>query len=206
MVSLTPRQLVVVDMIRQFRTKKRHSPTLEEIAATFHVTKATAQDYVRTLCDKKVLRRRRYEHRSLEVVEHALADEQSRRLPLVGRVAAGEPIEAIEEKQWVDLGDVLAPTGRGAARRSLYLREVKGDSMIEDGIFDGDLVVVEPRQTATNGETVVALLDDGTATLKRFYKEKRRIRLEPRNEKLKPIYVRNVRIRGVVKGVVRSLA
>ena len=202
MVSLTPRQLEVVDMIRKFRTKKRHSPTLEEIAATFHVTKATAQDYVETLCDKKVLRRRRYEHRSLEVVEHALADEQSRRLPLAGRVAAGEPIEAIEEKEWVDLGDVL---GISAARRSLYLLEVKGDSMIEDGIFDGDLVVVEPRQTATNGETVVALLDDGTATLKRFYKEKRRIRLEPRNPKLKPIYARDVRIRGVVTGVVRSL-
>ena len=203
MVPLTPRQLEVVDMIRQFRSSRGISPTLEEIAATFHVTKATAQDYVGTLCDKKVLRRRRYEHRSLEVVEHALADEQSRRLPLAGRVAAGEPIEAIEETEWVDLGDVL---GISAARRSLYLLEVKGDSMIEDGIFDGDLVVVEPRQTATNGETVVALLDDGTATLKRFYKERRRIRLEPRNEKLKPIYVRNVRIRGVVKGVVRSLA
>jgi len=125
------------------------------------------------------------------------------RVQRAGRVAAGEPIEAIEETEWVDLGDVL---GISAARRSLYLLEVKGDSMIEDGIFDGDLVVVEPRQTATNGETVVALLDDGTATLKRFYKERRRIRLEPRNEKLKPIYVRNVRIRGVVKGVVRSLA
>jgi len=77
--------------------------------------------------------------------------------------------------------------------------------MIDDGIFDGDLVVVEPRQTATNGETVVALLDDGTATLKRFYREKRRIRLQPRNEKLKPIYTRHVTIRGVVTGVVRSL-
>ncbi|HUW57971.1 MAG TPA: transcriptional repressor LexA [Planctomycetota bacterium] len=202
MTTLTPRQLDVVDMVRQFRTSRGISPTLEEIAATFHVTKATAQDYVRTLCDKKVLRRRRYAHRSLEVNESALVDEQSRRLPLVGRVAAGAPIEAIEEREWVDVGDVL---GISAARRSLYLLEVKGDSMIDDGIFDGDLVVVEPRQTATNGETVVALLDDGTATLKRFYREKRRIRLQPRNEKLKPIYTRHVTIRGVVTGVVRSL-
>ena len=203
MPTLTPRQLEVVEMIRHFRQQKRHSPTLEEIAAKLHVTKATAQGYVRTLCDKKVLRKRRYAHRSIEVIEGALADEQSRRLPLVGRVAAGAPIEAVEDKEWVDVGDVLGLT---RARRSLYLLEVKGDSMIEDGIFDGDYVIVEQRQTARNGETVVALLSDGTATLKRFYKEKRRIRLEPANERLKPIYRRDVRIRGVVKGVVRPLA
>jgi repressor LexA len=166
------------------------------------LTKATVQGYVRTLCDRGVLRRGRYVHRSLEVVEQALADEQSRRLPLVGRIAAGEPIEAVETREWVDVAETL---GIGDARRSLYLLRVTGDSMIEDGIFDGDYVVVEERSTADNGETVVALLPDGSATLKRFYREKRRIRLEPANARLKPIYISDMSIRGVVRGVVRPL-
>lgn len=202
MPPLTPRQLAVVDFVRRFRARRRHSPTLQEIAATFRVTKATAQGYVRTLCDRKILRKSRYVHRSIEVVETALADDQSRRLPLAGRIAAGEPIEAVEDTEWVDVGDVL---GLDRARGSLYLLQVTGDSMIDDGIFDGDYVIVEARRTAADGETVVALLEDGSATLKRFYREKRRIRLEPRNERLKPIYTRNVTVRGVVKGVVRSL-
>jgi len=202
MAHLTPKQLRVVDIIRQFRSKRGFGPTLEDIAAPLRVTKATVQGYVRTLSDKKILRRARYAHRSIEVNEDALADDSSRRLPLVGRIAAGRPIEAIERKEWLDVRDLA---GLSAARRPLYLLEVAGDSMIDDGIFDGDYVVVESRDTAESGETVVALLDDGTATLKRFYREKRRVRLEPRNARLKPIYIRNVTIQGVVKGVVRPL-
>jgi len=203
MVHLTPKQLHVVDIIRQFRTKKGYGPTLEEIAEQFRVTKATAQGYIRTLSDKKILRRRRYAHRSIEVIEEALADDQSRRLPLAGRIAAGRPIEAVEQKEWIDIRDIV---GLSSVRRPLYLLEVTGDSMIDDGIMDGDYVVVESRAAADNGETVVALLDDGTATLKRFYKEKRRVRLEPRNARHKSIYIRNVTIQGVVKGVVRAFA
>jgi len=201
--NLTPRQMRVVEFIRRFRAKRGYAPTLEEIASHFGVIKATVQTYLRTLVEKGVIRRRRYEHRSLEVVESALPESERRdALPLVGRVAAGEPIEAIEEREWVDVGDVLGLSG---ARRSLYLLEVRGDSMIDDGIFDGDYVIIEKRPTAHNGETVVALMPDGTATLKRFYKEKNRIRLQPANAKLKPIYVRDVTLRGVVKGVVRAM-
>ena len=203
MANLTPSQLRVVEFIRRFRAKRGYAPTLDEIASQLGVTKATVQSYLRTLAAKGVVRRRRYEHRSLEVVEQALPEaERGRTLPLVGRVAAGEPIEAIEEREWVDVGDVL---GLAGARRSLYMLQVKGDSMIDDGIFDGDYVIVEERSSADNGETVVALLSDGSATLKRFYREKNRIRLQPANAKLKPIYVRDVTIRGVVRGVVRSL-
>jgi len=201
--TLTPSQMRVVDFIRRFRVRQGYAPTLDEIAGHLGVIKATVQTYLRTLSEKGVIRRRKYAHRSLEVVESALPESERRdALPLVGRVAAGEPIDAIEEREWVDVGDVL---GLSRARESLYLLQVKGDSMIDDGIFDGDYVIVERRNTARNGETVVALMPDDTATVKRFYGEKGRIRLQPANERMKPIPVRDVSIRGVVRGVLRSL-
>ena len=203
MANLTPSQMRVVEFIRRFGVKHGYAPTLDEIARHLGVIKATVQTYLRTLTEKGIIRRRKYAHRSLQIVESALPEsEREQALPLLGRVAAGEPIEAIEEREWVDVGDVL---GLARARRSLYLLEVKGDSMIDDGIFDGDYVIVERRNTARNGETVVALMPDDTATLKRFYREKNRIRLQPANARLKPIYVRDVLIRGVVRGVLRSL-
>ena len=202
MVYLTPNQRKVVDFVGNFRARSGHSPTLDEIAARLRVTKATAQGYVRGLCEKNVLRKTRYEHRSIEVIEGALGEDPSAgMLLLAGRIAAGEPIEAIENDEYVNVGEVLGLDDR----RERYLLEVKGDSMIEDGIFDGDYVIIEKRATAQNGDTVVAILGDGSATLKRFYREKSRIRLQPANRRLKPIYTRDVEIRGVVRGVVRSL-
>jgi repressor LexA len=118
-------------------------------------------------------------------------------MPLVGRIAAGRPIEAIEMPDSVDLEEVFS------SRYPVCVLTVVGDSMIDDQIRDGDLVIYERRSNPRNGDTVVALVDGEEATLKRFYKEKNRIRLQPANPKYKPIYTRNAEIQGVVIGVLR---
>ncbi len=201
MNTLTPTQTKVLAFIRRFTDRHGYAPTLEEIARHFGVIKATVQQYLRALEDKGIITRQRYVHRSIEIVAPEFTSSRGEVLPLLGRIAAGEPIEAIEVKEMVDVGDVLGLQ----ADRELFLLQVKGDSMVEDGIFDGDYVVVEKREVAEDGETVVALLPDGSATLKRFYREKGRIRLQPANPKLKPMYTKKVTIQGVVRGVIRPL-
>ena len=115
----------------------------------------------------------------------------------MGRIAAGAPVEAVEDKQTLDFDEMLT------TRDTTFALEVRGESMIEEQIRDGDYVIVERRETARNGETVVALLEDGEATLKKFYREGDRIRLQPANASLSPIYVKDVKIQGVVVGVFR---
>lgn len=199
MEHLTPGQLKVLEFIRHFSERRGYSPTLDEIARHFRIIKPTVQQYLKALEQKGVIRRKRYAHRSIEIV--ASESGKSLELPLLGRIAAGEPIEAIEAAEMVDVGTVLdLKVGRG-----LFLLQVKGDSMIEDGIFDEDYVVVEKQEVAENGDTVVALLPDGTATLKRFYRETSRIRLQPANPNLRAMYVKKIIVQGVVKGVIRSL-
>jgi repressor LexA len=201
MTSLTPRQLQVVTFIRRFSAQHGFAPTLAEIARHLGVIKATVQQYLQALEDKGVITRKRYSHRSIELVPDAFDSDEERELMLLGRIAAGEPIEAIETPEPTDVETLL-----GLRRnRETFLLQVKGDSMIDDGIFDGDYVVVERRETAENGQTVVALLPDGSATLKRFYREGGKIRLQPANPRLKPKIVTRVSIQGVVRGVVRSL-
>lgn len=128
---------------------------------------------------------------------HARGNGSGATLPLLGEIAAGKPLEAVEERELVDLADICQ------LDRANYLLRVKGDSMIEDGICDGDYVLVERRSTARDGETVVAILESNEATLKRFYRQKKRFKLEPANAALKPIYADKVEIRGVVVGVIR---
>ena len=199
MEHLTPGQLKVLEFIRHFSERHGYSPTLDEIARHFRIIKPTVQQYLKALEQKGVIRRKRYAHRSIEIV--ASESGKSMELPLLGRIAAGEPIEAIEAAEMVDVGTVLdLKVGRG-----LFLLQVKGDSMIEDGIFDEDYVVVEKQEVAENGDTVVALLPDSTATLKRFYRETSRIRLQPANPNLRAMYVKEIIVQGVVKGVIRSL-
>ncbi len=200
MDPLTPNQLKVVEFIRSFTERRGYAPTLDEIARHFRIIKPTVQQYITLLEGKGIIIRKRYAHRSIEIVVPKFGGGGEQELPLVGRIAAGEPIEAIETTEMVDVGDVL-----GLRSGKKFLLQVKGNSMVEDGIFDGDHVVVERRQTAENGDTVVALLPDGNATLKKFYKEKNRIRLQPANPNLKPMYVKEVVIQGVVKAVIRSL-
>jgi len=199
--TVTPRQLQIVQYIRDFRTRRGYSPTLQEIGDHFHLSKVTVFEHVVSLERKGVvLRGARHRARSLRVSPDFTApNETPARIPLVGRIAAGQPIEAIEDRQEIDLGEIFERPGE------TFVLEVTGDSMIDEQIRDGDYVICEKRSDPGNGETVVALLADGEATLKKFYREKNRIRLEPANPKYEPIYVDDVDIQGVVVGVVRRV-
>jgi repressor LexA len=197
--NLTPKQLRLLTFLRDYRREMGYSPTLQELADEFNVSKVTVFEHVETLQEKGFLERVKNKARSLRIKEHvAFPDERPTLLPLAGVIAAGSPIEAIEDRESLDLENIFASSGETFALR------VSGDSMIEDQICDGDYVVVSKRQTARNGETVVALLEDGTATLKRFYKEAKGIRLQPANENYDPIITKNVTIQGIVVGVIRT--
>lgn len=198
MRRLTPRQLEALEWIRGFIADHGYAPTLEEIAEGLGVAKPTVQQYLEALEAKGAVARERYAHRSIEVLDDEAA---STELPLLGRIAAGQPIEAVEVPDAVDVGQALGLGGD----RELFCLEVKGESMIEDGILDGDCVIVERRDTAEDGQTVVALLPDGTATLKRLYRERGRVRLQPANPAVAPLYATDVQVQGIVRGVLRRL-
>jgi repressor LexA len=196
-MNLTPKQLKVLQFIGKFRAARAYAPTLEEIARGFGVSKITALQHVRALERHGAIRRGRYQTRSIEICGRP--DEPGQRLLVAGTIAAGAPIEAIEEREEMDLAELL----RGRAEP--FLLRVKGDSMIEEQIRDGDYVICERRSTARNGQTVVAVLPDGEATLKRFFVERSgRIRLQPANAAMQPIHPDRVEIRGVVIGVLRK--
>ncbi|MFP4433580.1 MAG: transcriptional repressor LexA [Planctomycetota bacterium] len=200
MESVTPRQLEILQLIRDYRNRFGYSPTMQEIGDQLGLTKVTVFEHVRALVKKRLLiRGAKHKARSLRVSPQAeFPDEKPSRLPIAGRIAAGSPIEAIEDRRQLDLEDLFA-------NPDSFVLEVTGDSMIEDHIAEGDYVVCERRNTARNGETVVALLPDGEATLKRLYREKGRIRLQPANANYEPILVDDVHIQGVVIGVIRKL-
>jgi repressor LexA len=201
METVTPRQLQILRFIRDFRKDNGYSPTMQEIGDHLNLTKVTVFEHVGALERKNLLLRgAKHKARSLQVSEQfRFPDEQNGELPLAGRIAAGSPIEAVEDTQTVNLNDLFVPDG------NTYLLEVRGQSMIDDHLCDGDLVVVQKRNTARDGEIVVALLPDGEATLKRIYREKGRIRLQPANNDMAPIYTDSVDIQGVVIGLVRTM-
>lgn len=173
---------------------------MQEIADHYQITKVTAFEHVAALVRKKVLLRGdKHKARSLRVnPAYSFQDETPLKLPLIGRIAAGMPIEAVENRDSLNLDELFTPD-------DTFALEVAGDSMIDEQIRDGDYVLCRRCQTASDGETVVALLDDGEATLKKFYREKDRIRLQPANKKYKPIYAENVTIQGVVIGLIRQV-
>ena len=197
--SLTPKQLAILTYLRDYAREHCYAPTLQEVADHFDVTKVTIFEHVGVLQRKGFLERLPHKARSLKLTSQAeFPDERPTCVPLLGRIAAGSPIEAIEDRRVLDIEGMLAD------RRDTFALEVRGESMIDDQIRDGDYVIVERRQTAADGQTVVALLDSGEATLKRFYREADRIRLQPANAALEPIYVDDVKIQGVVVGVLRK--
>ena len=198
---LTPRQLQILTMIRDFRRTHGYSPTMQELADAFGVTKVTIFEHVDALQGKGLLRRLPHKARSLELTSQVeFPDESATRIPLAGTIAAGVPIEAIEDNEVIDLEDLFR------SRHGTYVLRVRGDSMIDEHIRDGDYVVVERRERARNGETVVALIDDSEATLKKLYREKGQIRLQPANRDYEPIRIdpQRLRIQGVVIGVIRK--
>ena len=195
---LTKRQSDILTFIREYRSKAGFSPTLEEIAAEFGVNKVTIFGHVGELERKGAITRgERHSSRSIQPAEEAPRD--SGDIQILGRIAAGAPIETIEDPEALSLQDLVPPG------REVYALRVKGDSMIEDAICDGDLVLVERRQEARNGETVVAVLPGEEATLKRFYLEEDGVRLQPANSTMEPIRVPAVEIRGVVVSVIRQI-
>jgi repressor LexA len=195
----TPRQTAILTFVRDYTHKNGYSPTYDEIADHFGISKVTVFEHLTILEGRGLLYRQKHKARSLELADHLeLPDQRPSCLRLVGRIAAGSPIEAIEDPEVIDLEELFSGS------RGTYVLEVRGDSMIEDHIADGDYVVVEPRNTPVNGETVVALLDSGEATLKRFYRERGRIRLQPANASYPPIYTDSAQIQGVVVGVIRK--
>lgn len=198
-LPLTRRQRDILEFLRDYVEEHGISPTLEEIAAHFDVNKVTVFGHVAEMERKGVIRRRaRGVSRGLEIVDQNEGSEQAAPcLSILGKIAAGSPIETIEDPDQLDFGDFVS------GDRDVYALEVSGTSMIEDAIADGDIVLIERKSTARDGETVVAILPDGEATLKRFYREKNRIRLQPANSSMEPIYATDVEIRGVVIGVVR---
>ena len=202
-VPLTRRQREIVEFFRGYVDEHGISPTLEEIAAQFGVNKVTIFGHVSELERKGVLKRAaRGISRGLQLVSDEGAESgrgatrPALQLPILGSIAAGAPIEAIETPEDLDLGD-LVPRDR-----DVYALRVQGESMIEDAIADGDIVLVERRDNARDGETVVAIVE-GEATLKRLYREDGGYRLQPANQTMQPIRVPEVEVRGVVIGIVR---
>lgn len=197
----TPKQLRILIAIRDFRVRNGYSPTMQELADLLGVSKVTIFEHVEALERKSLILRAHNRARSLEIAPTVkLPDEaKSTSFPVVGTIAAGQPIEAIENNDTLDLESLFN------TRHGTYVLRVKGSSMIEDHIADGDYVIIERRETAKDGEIVVALLEDGSATLKRYYKERGRIRLQPANSSMNPIYVsKDIKIQGVLIGVLRT--
>jgi len=203
-LALTKRQRQVFDFISEFVEREGYSPSLEEIAAAFGLSSvATVHKHVKHLVDKGYLRKAWNRSRSVEPVptEESIPSLQ---LPILGTVAAGCPIEAIEPE--AGTAEMFAvPADMISASKDHYVLRVRGDSMIEDQICDGDLVVIEGRHEARNGDTVVALVDGAEATLKRFYRNGAQVKLVPANHTMSPMefHASQVEIRGVVRGLIR---
>lgn len=197
---LTKKQREVYDFIETFIEAQGYSPSLEEIARGLGLRSlATVHKHVRNLSDKGALKRAWNRGRTIEVCPTEEVEMGAVEIPLLGRVAAGLPIEAVESRSGITI-----PENMLGARETFAL-QVRGDSMIDEQIRDGDVVIVERRDTAENGETVVALVRSSEATLKKFYREGRMVRLQPANPTLAPIRVpaMDVAIQGVVIGLIR---
>lgn len=206
-MTLTKRQKEVLDFLVSFVNKRGYSPSFEEIARSLRLTSlATVHKHITTLEKKGFIRRGYNQSRSIEImqlpkpVREQVSDRQVMELPLAGRIAAGRPLEAVEAGDTLSLGD-FARAGNS------FVLQVKGNSMVEDHILDGDYIVVEQTQVANPGEIVVALIRDSETTLKRFYREAGgKIRLQPANSEMHPIIVpaNDVKIQGRVVSVLRK--
>lgn len=200
-ITLYRRQKQIVDYISQYIQKFGTSPTLQEIADSLGVSSlATVHEHLQSLVKKGVIRKFEGAVRGIELLDEAFSSATDGvELPILGYIAAGSPIEPLTDP---NATLKVAPTMLSGKKRSFVL-QVRGDSMIEEGILDGDFVVIEEQPSVMDGDIVVALLDNGLATLKKFFKEATRIRLEPANSTMSPIYAKNVTVQGKVVGLVR---
>jgi repressor LexA len=202
MKGLTDRQREVFDFIRSFIRTKRYPPTIREIADHFGFSVKGSYDHVKALQKKGFIRCAGNRSRAIEIVADAEADRQPNlvSVPVLGAVAAGKPLFAEENLSgWIQVPAASLKKGQH------FALQVRGDSMKDAGIMDGDVVVVAHQETADNGEIVVAMVDDAV-TLKRFFVEKNRVRLKAENPKYPPLYTQSVRILGRLAFLMRSYA
>lgn len=196
--DLTKKQGETLDKIRAFLADHNYAPSYRDIMKAMGIkSPATAYGHVQSLKEKGYLTLRGSQMRSVELTEKANVFVKSVELPLAGVIAAGKPIEAIQGRENLAVPIELLPN------LNCYVLQVKGASMIDDGILNGDFVVVERNFYPNNGDVVVALLNNENATLKRYYREKTRVRLQPANKKMQPIYSKNPVIQGIVRAVMR---
>ncbi len=200
-MPLTKRQRQILDFLTSYGAEHGYAPSFEEIAEQFNYNSlATVHEHLSNLERKGYIKRSYNESRAIEILPSDIFP-KAIELPVLGAVAAGMPIEAFETQETLAVPDDFV---RRAGNH--YVLRVRGNSMIEDQIADGDYVVVHDRPSADNGETVIAMLDDSGATVKRYYRERDgRVRLQPANSAMAPIYVQEhqVRVQGVVVGVMR---
>jgi repressor LexA len=198
MERLTERQQTVYEFIREKIRNRGYGPTVREIGDQFQIRSPNGvMCHLKALEKKGLITREPNMSRAIQLAAEPI---RQRGLPLAGQIAAGVLHEAVEQDERVDFDEMFDPENT-----DLMVLKVRGDSMIEDQIADGDYVVVHRQKTARKGQIVVAITDEGEATLKRWFPEKGRIRLEPANSAMKPIFVRNARVLGVVVGVVRRV-
>lgn len=201
-MTLYKRQRQIVDFIAQFIQKNGYSPTLQEIADAIGVSSlATVHEHLQALIRKKVIKKYDGAVRGIELIDRTfLRLTDAIDLPLMGYIAAGQPIHPyVDPNATFKVSPQLI-----SGKKRAYVLQVKGNSMIEEGIFNDDYVVIEEEENVLNGDIVVALLDNGLATLKKFYKEATRIRLEPANSTMQPIYATNVKVQGKCVGLIRK--
>ena len=201
-IIIYKRQKQILGFIKQFIQSNGTAPTLKQIAESIGVSSlATVHEHLQALEAKGLITRKSGKMRSIDLAQSNinLGQPEGFDAPILGFIAAGAPIEPYTDPN----ATMNIPAAFVSGKKRTYVLQVRGESMIEDGIMDGDHVIIEQAEAATNGEIVVALLDNGMATLKRFFRETTRIRLEPANAKMQPIFVKNVKIQGKVVGLVR---
>ncbi|PLX28166.1 repressor LexA [Candidatus Parcubacteria bacterium] len=201
--QLTKRQREILDFVTNFIDSNGFSPSIREIADHLNLSSpATIHVHLDNLRKKGFLKKGSHnEARSIELVVAQPEFSAGIELPLLGLITAGEPIEAIEDNETIGV-----PVDFVTDAANSYVLRVKGESMIEEGILSGDYVIIERNPSPRNGDVVVALLNNAYATLKKFYKEANRIRLQPANSTMEPIYCKDPLIQGVVRGVIRKFA
>ncbi|OGC23914.1 repressor LexA [candidate division WOR-1 bacterium RIFOXYB2_FULL_42_35] len=191
------REQEIFQYIKEHIQEKGFPPSIREICKAFNFSSPRAgQKYLEALEEQGYIKRES-KSRGIKVLAEQLFS-QTITLPFLGYIAAGAPIEVVEEREEMDVPAALV------GRKPCYILQVKGNSMIEDHILNGDFIVVEKCDTADDGEVVVALINRESATLKRMYREKNRVRLEPANSTMKPIYVKDVAVQGTVRGLFRK--
>jgi repressor LexA len=190
----------ILDYIRETIDERGYPPSVREIAEAVGLASTSAVHHHLTKLEKDG-RLQKEATRSRALTLPGSHGAKVVNAPIIGEIAAGQPIEAYEDRN-----ETMALPAELAPKHDTFVLRVRGKSMIEDHIDNGDYVVIQPQDTARDGEIVVAILDDNTATLKRFYKERDRVRLQPANSEMEPIYARDVKIQGKVIGVIRRLS